>query len=67
VTCPNGKIRYRNRAQARRAVRCLSRGPRDTLHPYPCTVCHGWHVGHRKVSPESMAALHGAKLRSGRI
>ena len=24
-------------------------------------------VGHRKVSPESMAALHGAKLRSGRI
>ncbi len=36
-----GKQRYESRGEAANA--CY----KPSLHPYQCTFCTGWHVGHR--------------------
>lgn len=48
--CPTGKRGYTSRRTAKAVARHLRpKGDRRT-HPYPCTECPNWHVGHMPTS-----------------
>jgi len=42
------KINYGSRGRATDASLKMSRKIGDEFVPYPCTFCHGWHIGHRR-------------------
>lgn len=47
MTCPSGKLAYRNGFEAARALRGFvsRKGPAPTLEPYLCPDCGAWHLG----------------------
>ena len=44
-----GKLKYESEAQCRTAIkRRLRKGANTSfLRPYPCQICHGWHMTSR--------------------
>jgi hypothetical protein len=42
----SGKVRHRNQAAAKRAAHDASEKYQETLLPYFCPNCGGWHIGH---------------------
>lgn len=49
------KVDYRSEESAEKAAARMNAKPttRNTLEPYPCAFCHGWHVG-RAMSLEEL-------------
>src|SRR4051794_27075482 len=43
----HGKTRFASREQAEARMARMKSRP-DTLHPYPCQHCKGWHLGNYK-------------------
>ena len=45
--CPTGKVRYRDKLSATRAVQTIqtySTRDRKAVRAYECGQCHGWHL-----------------------
>jgi hypothetical protein len=42
------KVRYRSEARARRVCEQMRKKGKGNIEPYFCTICEGWHNGHRK-------------------
>jgi hypothetical protein len=45
-SCPDKKITYETRREAKKAARIIQGLGRDLLTPYECKMCGGIHLGH---------------------
>lgn len=50
-TCPTGKVRFRNKLDAKIAMASTQRAKgsnREENRTYRCEMCHGWHLTSQK-------------------
>lgn len=52
MSCPSGKVRYRDKTGALFALAMIrlrhERRDKNEVESYPCPQCHGWHLTSRR-------------------